>query len=198
MKPFVMLAVALGALAVAMPAAAQAQDNANDLASARCVVDSVPRDVRKLLGTLPGSPEERKALDRVAPAYISCAEGAEKMGGRPVLALAAAEGRLGSAKMPAPGAAPWYASALAGRTAGADYDATGIATQEIGACVVRAAPAAAAGLIRSPLGSAAERTAIEGLKPAIGPCVPQGTPVRLSPWALRLMLAEPVYHAISG
>ncbi len=190
-----MLALAGALLA---PAIAHAQGTDDGLTTARCVAESAVRDSRRLLDTLPGSAAERAAMRELAAVYAACGT---STGGRSALAQATVERRIarGGAGVATGGAAePWYASAIAGRTVGIDYDGTAIAMQQIGTCIVRAGPDASTKLLGSAAGSAEERAAIAALKPLIGPCVPEGTPVRLNAAALRLMLAEPLYHMIGA
>lgn len=62
-------------------------------------------------------------------------------------------------------------------------------------CVVAAAPYEADFYYRTTGGSDDEKQAIDGLMPALGPCLPQGQQVQLSEELLRVWLGEALWHA---
>jgi hypothetical protein len=62
-------------------------------------------------------------------------------------------------------------------------------------CVVRADPYSADDFFRAVAGSPDEKAAIESLTPSLGPCLPQGQQVELTPAALRVWIGEALWHA---
>ena len=62
-------------------------------------------------------------------------------------------------------------------------------------CVVQTDPYGADFFFRTASGSADEKSAIDGLMPALGPCLPQGQRMELNPAALRVWLGEALWHA---
>ena len=48
---------------------------------------------------------------------------------------------------------------------------------------------------RAPPGSEDEKAAIDGLVPALGPCLPQGVRMEIQPVPLRMWLGEALWHA---
>ena len=65
-------------------------------------------------------------------------------------------------------------------------------------CVVATDPFTADFFFRTTNGSDEEKRAIEALTPALGPCLPQGVQVQLSPYLLRLLLGEGLWHAANN
>lgn len=65
-------------------------------------------------------------------------------------------------------------------------------------CVVAADPFTADFFYRTASGSGDEKRAIDALSPALGPCLPQGQQVQLSPALLRLWLGEALWHAANN
>jgi hypothetical protein len=65
-------------------------------------------------------------------------------------------------------------------------------------CVVAADPYTADFFYRTTADSVEEKQAIEALMPALGPCLPQGQRVDLSPYLLRLWLGEGLWHAANN
>ncbi|HEX8302287.1 hypothetical protein [Sphingomonas sp.] len=188
-------AVATTLLLIGAPAQASA-DTAMSIAT--CVADSEPRGVRKLLSTLPGSDDEARASRKLAVAYDAC-RGTVWYDFADARALLAVAIMAGSANRPGSVAAsPWYASAISGRSVGVDYSAAEVARQQYGTCIAAAAPSASAQLVMAAPGSAEERAAIGALKPVLGGCIVQGQTVKLTASNLRLMLAEPLYHATAN
>ncbi len=68
--------------------------------------------------------------------------------------------------------------------------------QEFGTCVVKAAPDGALALVRSKAGSIEESQALAAIRPSLPGCVVTGKPISIKRDQLRLMIAEPLYHAI--
>ena len=62
-------------------------------------------------------------------------------------------------------------------------------------CVVQADPFNADDFFRAVPGSADEKAAIQALTPSLGPCLPQGMQVELTPAALRVWIGEALWHA---
>ena len=62
-------------------------------------------------------------------------------------------------------------------------------------CVVISAPYDADLFYRLPAGSPAEKEALNGLIPALGPCLPQGVQMKVDPASLRVWLGEALWHA---
>ena len=62
-------------------------------------------------------------------------------------------------------------------------------------CVVQTDPYDADDFFRAVAGSADEKAAIEALTPSLGPCLPQGMQVELTPAALRVWVGEALWHA---
>ena len=62
-------------------------------------------------------------------------------------------------------------------------------------CVVASDPYTADFFYRTGSGSDEEKRAIEGLTPALGPCLPQGQQIALSPPLLRAWIGEALWHA---
>ncbi|WEK00308.1 MAG: hypothetical protein P0Y59_01010 [Candidatus Sphingomonas phytovorans] len=208
------LAIAAACLVPLAASAAAGADEAAALrevrATAECVVEQKANLVADLLGTLPGSDEENRAAARLKTIYATCSgdkfalaiskSSQGLFNGRSGLAAAAVvsagmDGR-GVNTSRVQGAQAWYAHAIAGKTAGRGYDAVAINTQEFGTCVVRAAPEGAVQLVRSRTGSAEEEQALAAITPVLSGCVFQGKPISMNRNHLRLMIAEPLYHAI--
>lgn len=207
------LAIAAACLVPLAASAAAGADEAAALrevrATAECVVEQKASLVRDLLGTLPGSDEENRAATRLKTIYATCSgdkfalaiskSSQGLFNGRSGLAAAAVlvamDGRSVDTSR-VQGAQAWYANAITGKPAGRGYDAVAINTQEFGTCVVKAAPAGAVQLVRSKAGSAEEEQALAAIKPVLSGCVFQGKPISMNRNHLRLMIAEPLYHAI--
>lgn len=65
-------------------------------------------------------------------------------------------------------------------------------------CVVATDPFTADFYFRTTGGSEEEKRAIEALTPTLGPCLPEGQQVSLSPYLLRLLLGEALWHAANN
>ncbi len=66
---------------------------------------------------------------------------------------------------------------------------------EFADCVVSQDPHAADYFFRTAADSEGERAATQQLMPALGPCLPNGQQIELSPFALRVWLGEALWHA---
>ncbi|MGN6818582.1 MAG: hypothetical protein ACTHJR_07910 [Sphingomonas sp.] len=172
---------------------------------AECVVDNDLSDVRWLLKTLPGSAAEAKATKKVLVFYGGCSDNKAAAGAlawreRAEIAEAAAIGLLGRSRpdvVAATAQGGWALTLPRGASPPADYDANSVGMRMLGDCVVRANPQGALALIRADRGSAAETTAIAGLSGNFASCVARGKTFKLKRQDLRLVVAEPLYHALS-
>ena len=73
-------------------------------------------------------------------------------------------------------------------------DNTLLALFEFGDCVVEEQPEQAANVIRYGAKTDAAKKAIKALVPFLGPCLPQGAELKITPELLGVALAEPIYH----
>jgi hypothetical protein len=210
MKALAVAALAAGLLIAGAASAQSPSDRTIEVrATAECAVEQDPGSVAALLATLPGSPDEGRITETLAPTYLACSGEKFVLGithwsqglynGRAHLAAAAVvdafdHGRVNMAG--AGSAAPWYVGALVGKAPSRDYDAVALGMQEFGTCVVKAAPDASAKLVQSAAGSAEEKQARTAIAPVLGGCVVPGKPLHMNVDQLRLMIAEPLYHAI--
>jgi hypothetical protein len=206
------IAVAAAALPLVATGAAAADDSGKlreTRATAECVVEQQPAKVTALLRTLPGSEAESSVAKDLGEIYTACSGDKYALtisrwsqslyNGRPAMAAAAASAaaderganvaRLSEATL-------WYTNAIAGKRAGSGYDAVSLGMQEFGTCVVKAAPGGALQLVRSRAGTTAETQALAAIRPVLAGCVVQGKPISMKRDQLRLMIAEPLYHAI--
>ncbi|MEO5493854.1 MAG: hypothetical protein ABIR08_07485 [Sphingomonas sp.] len=170
---------------------------------ATCVVDNDLKDVRTLLNTLPGSPEERRAGERILVYYGGCNDNTVVTGQiawreRAEIANAALLLRLdGALDAASPTREGWKLAMASGKTAGTDYDAGSVSMRQFGDCVVAIAPVAALRLARSPRDGGDEASAIAALSPTLGDCIAPGQNFKVKRADLRLILAEPLYHLIA-
>lgn len=70
-----------------------------------------------------------------------------------------------------------------------------LAALDFADCVVAADPYTTDFFFRTSAGSDEEKRALEALTPLLGPCLPQGQQVQLSPYLLRVWLGEALWHA---
>jgi hypothetical protein len=70
--------------------------------------------------------------------------------------------------------------------------------EDIALCLVRRNPSGAVALIGTSPGTPAEKSAVRTLVPDLGPCVPQGTTVKLNELTVRVWIAAGLYHAARG
>ena len=178
-------------------------------AVAACVVEQKPALVADLLSTLPGSDREARAADRLAAVYTACSDNKFKLAiskysqglynGRSSLAAAAALAAMDRRTIDPSrirDVQVWYANTVVGRAPGNDYSAAALAAQEFGTCVVKAAPDSAVQLLRFKAGSAEERQPLSAIMSVLPGCIFSGKPVSMKRDQIRLMIAEPLYHAI--
>ncbi|MES2095807.1 MAG: hypothetical protein V4459_03535 [Pseudomonadota bacterium] len=192
---------AIAATTIAVQAQARPDTPAN---VAECVVDNAARNVKALLNTVPGSPEERAAAKPVLDYYAGCNDNTEVLGAfawreRAELANAALVRRLSRGKPDLSGVsnASWTLTLDSKFVAGTDYDPKASGLRQLGDCVVRTSPQAAYDLASSGVGSAQESAAISALAPTLAPCVPAGQNFRVKKADLRLLVAEPLYHLLT-
>jgi hypothetical protein len=69
------------------------------------------------------------------------------------------------------------------------------AAMDFADCVVAADPYGADYFYRIPDGSPNMKDALNALMPALGPCLPQGQKMQVSPYGLRVWLGEALWHA---
>ena len=191
--------VGLLAAATALPAHAQTDRDA----VAECVVDNDIREVRLLLNTLPGSPEERRIGAKVMAFYGGCNDNKIVAGRlawreRAEIANAALMWRLARSPFD-PAATPrnGWKLAVSGKVAGTDYDAGSASMRQFGDCIVAIDPAAALRLARSSPNGSDEAAAIKILAPTLNDCLAPGVNFKLKRADLRLVVAEPLYHLIA-
>jgi len=189
--------------AAAMPLPAGDTPSGPDIAS--CVVDNDMSDVRALLRTLPGSEAEARVTKKVLIFYGGCSDNKAVAGGlawreRAEIAEAAAIAAIahGGADIGAAVQQAGWALALpAGAKPPADYDASSVGMRMLGECVVRANPQGALGLMKADRGSTAEAAAITALSGNFASCLTAGQTLKVKRQDLRLVVAEPLYHALS-
>lgn len=201
MKTAFAIGAALTVLCAA-PAIAQNNISAGVINAAVCIADNEPSSAKAVLATVPGSPAETIAHRKLASILSACSaddplETVDLPWVRPALAAAMLEKPLARGRRPKANGPLWFA-AMESKAAGQGYDAAALGWYRMGACVFAAAPDAAGNLLASAPRSREERGAFAALKPALGPCVIKGRPIAFTKTSLRLLLAEPVYHAISG
>jgi len=199
--PAALLAAAMISSIPAASALAAPMGREEVRATAECVVEQSRRQVEDLFRTLPGSEDERRATRKLNTTFFACLGGDRRVpdeafpGMRAALAVAMVV--TGPATAPR-GGTPWYRSAAAGKAAYRAYDPRQLGVLEFGTCVMTAAPKDTAALVHADPDSAAERQALDALRPVIGPCMTQGVTIHLNADGLRLVLAEPLYHATIG
>lgn len=199
-----MTGLVAGTMVAGIPAASAASapiSRGEVRATADCAVEQSGRLVEDLLRTLPGSPDERRAAHKLNTTFFACLGGDRRVPDEDLpgmrAALAVAMVVAGPERTPR-GGEPWYRSAAAGKAAYTAYDPHQLGVLEFGSCIMAAAPKETAALVHADPDSAAERQALDALRPMIGPCMTQGVTIHLNADGLRLVLAEPVYHATIG
>jgi hypothetical protein len=187
-------ALAIASFVVLTPAA-RAETTPTE--AAECVVDNDASRVDELLQTVPGSLAEAKKAGLLVQLYGACMDNRSVKGSfswleRAELATAALNKSLmrGSARATATPAA-WEAIAKTQRVSGDTPHALGLAM--FGACVVHAAPEASLQYFRA---GPTEAAALVTMRPALESCMEPGKSLRVTPAQLRLIVAEPLYHAL--
>jgi len=203
------MALAL-ALVVTQPVlAARAKPNQRQVGdiTARCVVGAERPRVRALLSTLPGSPAELRAAKRLSGSFEACSEGGYRLtagrrgsglfNGRADLAAAMALDAADGGARARAGAPAWYLASV--KTASRNgFDPVMLGVAEFGACVVAADPDYALALVRADAGGLNEAAAVTALRPALAPCIAREQKLNFTRDELRLVVAEPLYHALTG
>jgi hypothetical protein len=204
MKHILSSAILAASVVAGPPATAQESDGiAAEMDIAQCVVENDSRDVKRLLGTLPGSAEERRAERPLVELFGACKDNSIVKGTfawreRAVIAAAAAAARAGRGNVSLVAAAQQSGWALASSAVpGEGNGAVSLALRRFGDCIVRAEPDAARDLIVSAPQSSAEESAIAALTPALGPCLAAGQQLRIDRGDLRLVVGEPIYHLLA-
>ena len=172
---------------------------------AECVVDNDMSDVRALLNTVPGSPDEARVTPKVLVLYGACDDnrvvnGALAWRERAEIAEAAAIKMLGGHKRDIAGAVSesgWALALPASARASIDYNPNGAGMRMVGDCILRNNPQASVDLIASEPGSPAESAAIGRMSGNLGGCLYSGQTLKLQRQDLRLIVAEPLYHLLS-
>lgn len=175
---------ALPLLALATPAAAQSVSTSayrNTLEFAGCVATANPADTRALLASAPATADEGALVKKLA-ATPGCTGKPKEEALRGALAERIYLATYAAAPAePAAGAAP-AAFAGSGIPALANWDIT--------RCVATRDPVGADMLVRSELGSTAQKDAIKRLSPVIGGCVPAGVQASFDREKMRGLVAE--------
>jgi hypothetical protein len=206
MKHLSYLALVATVVAAGTAAAARPTDGiATEMSVARCVVDNDGLNVRKLLETLPGSPDERRVAVPLVELYGACHDNSPATGTfawreRAELAAEAATRRAARGTRGLANAADqsgWELTPIAEKAAGVDYGSGSVGLRMFGDCVVRAAPEPALDLLMSEPGSGAEAAAAAKLEPTLGHCLFAGQQLSIERADLRLVVAEPLYHLLS-
>lgn len=173
-------------------------------AVAECIVDNDLKDVRALLNTMPGSPEERRISDKVMVYYGGCNDNKVVTGRlawreRAEIANAALMSQIVGSQFDAASASRdgWKLAMASGKVAGTDYDAGSVSMRQFGDCVVTLSPVAALQLSRSSRGSSDEAAAIAALSPKLNDCIAPGHNFKVKRADVRLIVAEPLYHLMS-
>jgi len=191
------LALAVAGL-VALTSEARAETS--PIEAAECVVDNDAHHVVALLRTVPGSPVEAKAAARLVQLYGACMDNRTVKGSfswleRAELATAALNKRLTKdVTLPAASPAVWEADVKPTMLPGRDFSGHSLGLAMFGACVVRAAPDASLQYFRAEPTDAA--AALATLRPTLASCMQPSHSLRLTPAQLRLIVAEPLYHAL--
>jgi hypothetical protein len=177
------LLVALAALALALPASAQSVSRsgyARTLDYAGCVVIGQGADARALLATAPESAEEKAALAKLAADPKCPAKEANDKAIRGAVAERVYLADYAAAPEAPAGEPPAFQGS--GDANLANWDVT--------RCAVTRDPAGADMLVRSELGSAAQRDAIKRIVPVIGSCTPMGAKIGFDREKMRGLIAE--------
>ena len=179
---------------------------------AECSFERRPAFARKLLSTLPGSPEESKAFQReVDDLGMVCMDNdrlvmdgmqlrfkAHLMRWR--FALLAIRGewlKQWPASLPqAKDKDPWFMPALSALPAGAEVNRAVLTLQDFGHCVAVSDWDGTRKFLSASDGSPEEKAAVKQLLPVLGPCLSKDVSLKLTPNTLRTTLAEPVYHIL--
>lgn len=164
----------------------------------RCIVDRQPDRARNLLGTVPGTRQERLILDSFQSRLDQCfprLEGGISFPSVIMRGIIAEEVFVRDFPAGLPQAAPtsesiaaWYRLVHL-----EDEPAVAALVLESARCAVAKSPADAAQLVASTPLSAEERAALATLAPVVGDCVDQGVNFHFSRQMLRAALAQGLY-----
>ena len=178
-----------------------------------CAAKRSPTYVRQIMLSLPGSDREHRLLfsnesdlglcmtDRsnrlVLPSNVELTMTARQF--RIGLSKALAEQKLQNEGHDGLKMAPkWGLSLYEGDVSStAKQDNTLLALYYFGDCVVASNPADAAAFLLSDAGTTQYSSAWSGLVPSLGPCVPAGAEIKITPDTLSVALAEPIYHRLT-
>jgi hypothetical protein len=171
-----------------------------------CVYEKDPGAARALLRYVPGSKDEARWVGSWQSRLDQCVNGDAEALRFVTFTLrgAVAEG-IFLAKFPtdpveAPAAADRPAIPASWMEAYRKDPSIGpiLATHQLAACVVRAAPAETSRLVRTAPGSAEESASFGAIAPHFGPCVNQGQTFSSDRTTLRALIAEALYDRFVG
>ena len=221
------LALAAQLLCTAGPASAQRTGsrigrdaeigNAEDAAAltqtiANCLADRRRDFVRRWFAKLPGSQDEFAFVKKEEGDLAICMEDRQLVSDGRELSFTPRSLRVPTARamvvrmvaeappaspMP-PDSDPWFLPLLSGLPAGAEVDRPGLGFQDFGHCVATRSWPATLALLASKPDSAEQAAAVRRLMPVLGPCLTEDIKITLTPANLRDVLAEPVYHILTG
>jgi hypothetical protein len=179
---------------------------------ARCIAVRRPEFVQRWLITLPGTPQERDLVNGELDDMTNCLDDDrlvmdsrtlrfERRALRRPVALATVERGLARAPASAPvppESEPWFVPLIAGMSPQTQLDRGSLAVQDFGHCVALRAWADTRALFATRASSEEESAAVRRLAPALGPCLTEGVSITITHRNLRLLLAEPFYHLMTG
>lgn len=177
-----------------------------------CFAARQPETIRRWFQMLPGSREERELLTRNEPELSTCMEndrvitaGKElrfkaSLMRRPVAyALARRLIARAPAASPVPvDSEPWFLPQLKKPGAADQVDRASLALMDFGHCIATHQWSGAIALLGAGEGTPEESTAIDQLRPTLGPCLTANVQIKLTPANLREIVAEPDYHILNG
>lgn len=178
---FVTLA-GLPLLALAQPAAAQDVSTSsyrNTLDFATCAVAANPADAKALLATAPDSAEEKGLVKKLA-STAGCPDKVNEKALRGAIAERVYVATYAAAPDAPTGPATPFAGS--GNAALVNWDVT--------RCAVTRDPVGADMLVRSELGSGAQKEAVARLGPVLGGCLPAGAKLGFDRERMRGLIAE--------
>ena len=221
------LALAAQLLCTAGPASAQRTGsrigrdaeigNAEDAALltqtiANCLADRRKDFVRRWFAKLPGSQDEFAFVKKEEGDLAICMEDKQLVSDGRELSFTPRSLRLPTARAMVarmvaeappqspvpPDSDPWFLPLLSTLPAGAEVDRPGLGFQDFGHCVATRSWPATVALLASRPDSAEQAAAVRRLMPVLGPCLTEDIKITLTPANLRDVLAEPVYHILTG
>jgi hypothetical protein len=181
---------------------------------AECMVDRRSKMVRTWFDELPGTASEFKFIQRQEGDLSVCLDDDELVfaGSREMVfspkslrypfALAYARKSLreveGEPNGLNPDSSPWFMAPYAALPAGSEIDKVSLVLQDFGHCVASSNWQGSRAFLLSDAGSDQERAAVKALASSLGPCLQEGSEIKLTPQNLRVALAEPMVHILSG